>query len=40
LIVVNYGNATGKEILAFTDKIAKDFFNKTGVSLIPEVNII
>lgn len=40
LIVVNYGNASGKEIIAFTDKIADDFFKKTGISLLPEVNII
>ena len=40
LIIVNYGNASGKDIIAFTDKIADDFFKKTGVSLVPEVNII
>jgi len=40
LIVVNYGNATGKEILAFTDKMIEDFRKKTNISLVPEVNII
>ena len=40
LIVVNYGNATGEEILAFTDKMVEDFRRKTGISLITEVNII
>jgi len=40
LIVVNYGEATGDDILAFTDKIIEDFRRKTDISLIPEVNII
>lgn len=41
LIVVNYGASTsGEEVIAFTEKIMEDFKNSTGISLIPEVNII
>jgi len=40
LIVVNYGNATGKEILEYTDKIKQDFFKNTGIQLEYESNII
>lgn len=40
LIIVNYGSATGKEILNFANKMEDDFFNKTGITLEPESNII
>jgi UDP-N-acetylmuramate dehydrogenase len=40
LIVVNYGNATGEEILEYTDKIKEDFFKNTGIQLEYESNII
>jgi UDP-N-acetylmuramate dehydrogenase len=40
LIVVNYGDVSGKKVIAFTDKIADDFLKKTGIPLTPEVNII
>jgi len=40
LIVTNYGNATGKEILQFIDKIKDDFKSKTNITLECEINII
>jgi UDP-N-acetylmuramate dehydrogenase len=40
LIVVNYGNATGEEVLNFVKEIADDFEKKTGIVLKPEANII
>ena len=40
LIVVNYGDCNGKDVLAFANKIMEDFFKETGIHLEPEVNII
>lgn len=40
LVIVNYGNAKGIEILEFAKKIKKSVYNKFGVKLMPEVNII
>jgi UDP-N-acetylmuramate dehydrogenase len=40
LVLVNYGNATGNEILALADEIKKSVMNKFGVELQTEVNIL
>jgi UDP-N-acetylmuramate dehydrogenase len=40
LVIINYGNATGAEIISFTEKIQEAVKNKFGIKLIPEVNII
>ncbi|MDD4382203.1 MAG: UDP-N-acetylmuramate dehydrogenase [Candidatus Dojkabacteria bacterium] len=40
LIVTNYGNATGKDILEVIDKIRNDFYKETGIKLDTEINII
>lgn len=40
LIVINYGGATGQEILEFTKQMQLDVEKKLGISLEPEVNII
>ena len=40
LVLVNYGNATGGDILALARKITEDVKNKFGVELEKEVNII
>ncbi|NHN25332.1 UDP-N-acetylmuramate dehydrogenase [Flavobacterium jejuense] len=40
LVLVNYGNATGEEILAISRDIQKTIFNKFGISIETEVNII
>ena len=40
LILVNFGNATGREILQFMESIVQDVYNRFGVKLVPEVNII
>ena len=40
LVIVNYGNATGKEILEFKDFIKKTILEKFGIELEEEVNIV
>ena len=39
LVIVNYGQATGREILNFSAGIAADISAKFGITLTPEVNI-
>ena len=40
LVLVNYGNATGQEILALAHKIIESVSHKFGIQIVPEVNII
>lgn len=40
LVIVNYGGATGQEILGFKDSIKKKIFEDFGIQLEEEVNII
>ena len=40
LVIVNYGNATGKEILRFKDLIKETVLGKYGIELEEEVNIV
>ena len=40
LILVNYGNASGSDILELAGKIEKSVFNNFGISLEKEVQII
>lgn len=40
LVLVNYGNATGRQILSLASEIISSVYSKFGVELEPEVNII
>ena len=40
LVLVNYGNATGQEILALSKEIQNKIYKKYGIQLEPEVNVI
>jgi UDP-N-acetylmuramate dehydrogenase len=40
LVLVNYGNATGEEILAVADTIVKNVAARFNIQISPEVNII
>lgn len=39
LVIVNYGNASGKEICEFYQKVQKTVFDRFGIAIEPEVNI-
>lgn len=39
LVLVNYGTATGKEIWDLAEKIQKTVRKKTGIFIVPEVNV-
>lgn len=40
LVLVNYGNATGKEIIELAYRIIADVKKKFGITIAPEVNVI
>ena len=40
LVLVNYGGATGGEVTALADKIIASVFEKFGLKLVPEVNLV
>lgn len=40
LVLVNLGGATGQDVIALCDTIRKDVYDKFGVKIYPEVNII
>ncbi|MFD2932358.1 UDP-N-acetylmuramate dehydrogenase [Spirosoma flavum] len=40
LVLVNYGNATGDEILLLAKKVQESVFSQFGVTISPEVNVI
>ncbi len=40
LVLVNYGNATGQEILELSQKIREEVYRKFAIRITPEVNII
>ncbi|HVO74465.1 MAG TPA: UDP-N-acetylmuramate dehydrogenase [Ignavibacteriaceae bacterium] len=40
LVLVNYGNAGGNEILSFAERIKESVFRKFGINLKEEVNVI
>lgn len=40
LVLVNYGQATGNELWAFAQKVQTTVYEKFGISITPEVNVI
>ena len=40
LVIVNHGNATGSEILQFSQMIQQSVKKEFGIKLVPEVNIV
>ncbi len=40
LVIINMGSATGEQIKTFSQEIQKAVFDKFGIELIPEVNIL
>jgi UDP-N-acetylmuramate dehydrogenase len=40
LVIVNYGNATGQEVLNISKNIQETILNKFGIQIEAEVNII
>ncbi len=40
LVLVNYGGASGEDILRLCEKVQEDVLRKTGVRLEPEVNVV
>lgn len=40
LVLVNYGNATGEDVLAFAQKIQKEVLEKTGITIDLEVQVL
>jgi UDP-N-acetylmuramate dehydrogenase len=40
LVLVNYGNGTGLEIKRLAERIQESVFDKFGISLAAEVNIV
>lgn len=40
LVLVNYGNATGQEIIALAETIQQSVMDKFGIVIVPEVNLV
>lgn len=40
LVIVNYGNATGQEVVAFYKKVQEKVMDRFGIRIEPEVNIV
>ena len=40
LVIVNYGSATGKELYLLSEEIRKSVYEKFGISLVREVEVV